>query len=181
MESSSPELRLTNSWCAQVGDSSTPVSKMKPQQAEPSADLSAANDVVLSAHEIYEGGPFPSHTHPSPAACLAARDSLAALHGYDCAKGASNTGLEQAEPKNVKVMLLYSSSYATRVVCCCQPTSSQCAFFFKKILTGRCESGCEPQPLAAVGAGLAGAHHSEPEHYRQDEPPRFRQAESSIS
>jgi hypothetical protein len=131
MESSSPELRLTKSWCAQVEDSSTPVSKMKPQQADPSADLSAANDVVLSAHELYEGGPFPSHTHPSPAACLAARDSLAALHGYDCAKGASNTGLEQAEPKNVKVMLPYSSSYATRVVCCCQPTSSQSLFFQK--------------------------------------------------
>ena len=90
--SSSPKLRKTR-LNARAEDSSTPTLKAKPK-IEPSSASCELSTALCS-----DGGPFPFHPHPLPDACLAARNSLAKLHGYDEEKGASNTGLEQAEPR----------------------------------------------------------------------------------
>jgi len=79
---------------------SAPVSKSDVPLAVPSADLSSAIVAAIKSQEaLNDGEPYPSHQHPSPAACLEARDALAKIHDYDSKKGASNTGLEKAEPK----------------------------------------------------------------------------------
>jgi len=79
---------------------SAPISKSEVPLAVPSADLSSTIPAVVKSQKgVKDDEPYPSHQHPSPAACLEARDALAKIHDYDSKKGASNTGLEKAEPK----------------------------------------------------------------------------------
>lgn len=50
-----------------------------------------------SPERIVDDEPYPSFALPLPRHCIEARDSLAALHGYDVVgKAASNTSLEVA-------------------------------------------------------------------------------------
>ena len=73
----------------------------------PSKRLKISHDVpppVISSAGLEDygtlaGGPFADYRLPLPEHCEQARDDLAALHSYDTASGATNTGLERAEPK----------------------------------------------------------------------------------